>query len=57
MVIYLEQGANDLHTVRLLPLPPSHLCFCKCRMIYPSATGLPRLSCKKAVKQLLFQNV
>ena len=25
MVIFLEQGANDLHTVQLMPLPPHHL--------------------------------
>jgi len=25
MVICLEQGANDLHIVQLMPLPPPHL--------------------------------
>jgi len=25
MVIFLEQGANDLHMVLLMPLPPNHL--------------------------------
>jgi len=25
MVIYLECGANDLHMVQLMPLPPHHL--------------------------------
>ena len=25
MVIYLERGANDLHIVQLMPLPPHHL--------------------------------
>ena len=25
MVICLEQGANDLHMVQLMPLPPHHL--------------------------------
>jgi len=25
MVICLEQGANDLHMVQLMPLPPQHL--------------------------------
>ena len=25
MVICLEQGANDLHMVQLMPLPPRHL--------------------------------
>jgi len=25
MVTYLEQGANGLHMVQLMPLPPHHL--------------------------------
>jgi len=25
VVTYLEQGANDLHMVQLMPLPPHHL--------------------------------
>jgi len=25
MVIYLEQGADDLHMIQLMPLPPNHL--------------------------------
>jgi len=25
VVIYLERGANDLHMVQLMPLPPYHL--------------------------------
>jgi len=25
MVIYLERGANDLHMMQLMPLPPYHL--------------------------------
>jgi len=29
MVICLERGANDLHMVQLMPLPPHHLCFSK----------------------------
>ena len=29
MVICLEQGANDLHMVQLVLLPPHHLCFSK----------------------------
>ena len=29
MVICLEQSANDLHMVQLMPLPPHHLCFSK----------------------------
>ena len=27
MIVCLEQGANDLHMVQLMPLPPHHLCF------------------------------
>ena len=29
MVICLERSANDLHMVKLMPLPPHHLCFSK----------------------------
>ena len=29
MVIRLEQSANDLHMVQLMPLPSHHLCFSK----------------------------
>ena len=29
MVICLERGANDLHMVQLMPLPPHHFCFSK----------------------------
>ena len=29
MVIYLEQGANDLHMVQLIPLQPRCPFFCK----------------------------
>jgi len=29
VVSCLEQNANDLHTVQLMPLPPHHLCFIK----------------------------
>ena len=29
MVICLEQSANDLHMVRLIPLLPHHLCLSK----------------------------
>jgi len=46
MVIYLERGANDLHMVQLMPLPV------KSRMVYLPGAGLPRLSRKKAVKQM-----
>jgi len=27
MVICLQRGANDLHMVQLMPLPPRHLLF------------------------------
>jgi len=53
MVVCLERGANDLHMVQLLPLPPpSSLTPVKSRMVYLSGSGLPRLSWKKAVKQM-----
>ena len=52
MIISLELGANDLHMVQLMPLPPHHLCFRKSRMVYPSGTDLAGLSWKKAVKRL-----
>ena len=29
MIICLEQGADDLHMVHLMPLPPHHLCISK----------------------------
>ena len=29
VVIFLQRGANDLHMVQLMPLPPDHLCFSK----------------------------
>ena len=29
MVICLKRSANDLHMIRLMPLPPRHLCFSK----------------------------
>jgi len=43
MVICLECGANDLHMVQLMPLPPIISCFSKIL----SGAGLPRLSWKK----------
>ena len=53
MVIGLEQGANDLHMVQLMPLPPRHLLlqqnqqwFILLEPAYPGCSG------KKAVKQL-----
>ena len=29
MFICLESGADDMHMVQLMPLPPHHLCFSK----------------------------
>jgi len=52
MVIWLDRGANDLHMVQLMPLPPHHLCPVKSRMVYLSGAGLPRLFWKKAVSDI-----
>ena len=49
----MEPGANDLHMVLLMPLPPpSSLALVKSRIVYLSLAGLPRLSWKKAVKRM-----
>jgi len=55
MVICLEQGANDLHMVQLMPLPPHHLllrynpdwfiCLILAYWAYPGCTG------KEAIKR------
>jgi len=51
MLICLERGANDLHMVQLMPLPPHpSLAPVKSRIVYLSGAGLPRLTWKKAVK-------
>jgi len=49
VVVCLEQGANDLHVVWLMPLPSHHLEIApvKSRMVYLSRAGLPKLSWKK----------
>jgi len=48
IVIWLEQGANDLHLVQLMPsATPSSLTPVKSRMVYLSGAGLPRLSIKR----------
>ena len=47
MVICLERGANDLHMVQLMPLPPHHLCSIKIQNGLLFGAGLPRLSWKK----------
>jgi len=47
MVICLEQAANDLHMVRLMPLPPHHPdWFTFLKPGYPGCPG------KKAIKQM-----
>jgi len=53
MVICLERGAGALHMVQLMPLPPRHLLLCynpEWFTFLVLVAGLPRLSCKKAVK-------
>ena len=53
MVICLERGANDLHMVRLMPLPPRHLLLQQNPewfiLLVPAYPGCPG---KKAVKWL-----
>jgi len=45
VVIYLEQGANDLHMVQLMPMPPHHLLLHQSPEGFGlSGAGLPRLS-------------
>jgi len=47
VVICLQQGANDLHMVQLMPLPPHHLSLQQNPEWF---AGLPRMSWKKTVK-------
>jgi len=48
MVICLEQGANDLHMVQLMSLPPHHLLLHEdLDWFNLSGASLPRLSWKK----------
>ena len=53
MVIFLERGANDLHMVQLMPLPPSHLLLQQNPewfiLLVPTYPGCPG---KKAVKRV-----
>jgi len=50
MVICLERGADDLHMVQLMPLPPpSSLALVKSRMVYLSGAVLPGLFSKKTL--------
>ena len=47
-VIYLEQGANDLHMVQLMPLPPHHPCFIKIKIGFNlSGASLPCVTWKR----------
>jgi len=46
MVICLERGANDLHVVQLMPLPPHYLLFTFQVPAYPGCPG------KKAFKRM-----
>ena len=50
MVICLERGANDLHMLQLMSLPPHPLAPVKSRMVYLSGAGLLGCPGKKAVK-------
>ena len=53
MVICLERGANDLHIVQLMPLPPLVSCFIKIQIgltfLVPAYPGFPE---KEAVKRV-----
>ena len=53
MVICLERGANDLHMVQLMPLPPHHLLLQQnpewSILLVPAYPGCPG---KKAVKRV-----
>ena len=53
MVVCLERGANDLHMVQLMPLPPHHLLLKQNPewfiLLLPAYPGCPG---KKAVKRL-----
>jgi len=48
VVICLQRGANDLHMVQLMPLPPIiSFASLKSRMVYLSGAGLLTLCWKK----------
>jgi len=51
VVVYLEQGADSLYMVQLMPLHPqtmSSLALFKSKLVfYISGTGFPRLSWKR----------
>ena len=47
MVMYLQQGANDLHVAQMMTLPPPlSLAPVKSSMVYLSGAGIPMLSRK-----------
>jgi len=49
VVVCLERGANDLHVIQLMPLPPHHLLLHKNpEWFYLSGAGLPRLFWKRS---------
>ena len=51
MIIYLERGANDLHMVQPMPLPPHRLCFSKIQngLTFCSSPGLSRTNGDRTV--------
>ena len=55
MVVWLERGANDLHTVQLMPLPPHHLLLHQnpvvLTFLLPAYPGCPG---KEAVKRVSY---
>jgi len=54
VVICLERGRDDLHIVQLMSLPPRHLLLhYNWDWFNLSGTSLPRLSWRKAVRQIM----
>jgi len=53
MVVYLERGANDLHMIQLMPLPPHYLLLREnpewFTFLVPAYRGCPG---KKAIKPM-----
>ena len=54
MVVCLEQGANDLHIVQLMPLPPHHLLLH--RNPVPAYPGCPGNEAVKRVSIIVISN-
>jgi len=53
VVICLERGANDLHMVHLMPLPPHHfLLHYNPDWFNLAGAGSPRFPAKEAIKQV-----